>query len=423
LAPETRYAHEPSGISERETWLTRRWEREKALRVIVSVESRYTRTPDGAVWTRDGLGASFFARYRSAFDRVRVVARVADIAVAAPDSRRVDGDEIEVWPIPYYIGAGQYLRRRAAVVAAIRSAASHHDAVIVRAPSPIGTHLATVRRGAALAYAAEVIGDPRNVFAAGAVNHPLRPLLRRQQTTALQRLCRDAAAVAYVTDSYLQTHYPAGSSAVAASYSSVELPPDAYVPEPRSAGRRNSVPMLVSVGTLEQPYKGIDILLKALHQLHAMGVPAQLVHIGDGRLRPQLEQLAAELGLTKHVRFAGMLAVGDAVRRRLDDADLLVMPSLTEGLPRALIEGMARGLPAVGTVVGGVPELLAPADLVAPGDVAGLAGLIRDHLADSGRMAAASARNLARSRDFSAERLMTRRAEFYRAVREITAAR
>ena len=117
------------------------------------------------------------------------------------------------------------------------------------------------------------------------------------------------------------------------------------------------------------------------------------------------------------VEFTGALS-GAAVRSRLDAADLLVMPSRTEGLPRALIEAMARGLPAIATAVGGIPELLAPADLIAPGDPGALAAAIRSRLADPQWLADASARNLTRARAYAQAELTRRRDAFYAAVRD-----
>jgi glycosyltransferase involved in cell wall biosynthesis len=120
------------------------------------------------------------------------------------------------------------------------------------------------------------------------------------------------------------------------------------------------------------------------------------------------------------VTLTGTLPAGDAVWRQLDAADLFVMPSRTEGLPKALIEAMARGLPAVGSAVGGIPELLAPEDLVPPDDVTALADAIRRLVTDPARMTAASARNLARAADFAETALAPRRDAFYRAVRAAT---
>jgi phosphatidylinositol alpha-1,6-mannosyltransferase len=391
-----------------------------AVRVVVVAEARLQRTPDGAVWSPSDPTYRFFARYLSAFEQVRVVARVSETSTIDGDTHRVDGPDVEVWPVPYYVGPREYLLRRSALVRAVRAAVTAEDAVILRAPSPIGSLLAAARERTRLPYALEVVGDPYDVFAPGTVDHPLRPVLRWQLSRRLRHQCRSAVAVSYVTEAYLQARYPADAAAVTASYSSVRLPEAAYLPQPRTAEPDRGTYRLVSVGSLAQLYKGIDTLVAATARLVSAGLPVHLTHIGDGRFRDQLEQLAARLGITENVTFAGTLPAGDLVRQRLDAADLFVMPSRTEGLPRALVEAMAWGLPAIGSTAGGIPELLSPDDLVAPDDVPGLTEAIRRMLTDPARRTAASARNLARAADFAEAALDRRREAFYQAVRRIT---
>ena len=284
--------------------------------------------------------------------------------------------------MPHYIGPRQYLSRLPAIRQAVRAAAQRTDAVILRVPSPTGLTLADARERQGLPYGVEVVGDPYDLFAPGVVRHPLRPFLRYWGTTRLRRLCRSASAVAYVTERHLQSRYPVRPGAVHAAYSSVDLPAEAFVPHPRGPGPVPEPATLISIGSLDQLYKGIDTVIVALAELAAAGVAPRLVHLGDGRFRPRLEQLAARLGVTDRITFAGTLPAGAAVRQRLDQADLLVMPSRTEGMPRALIEAMARGLPAIGSTVGGIPELLAAEDLVAPDDPAALAAAIRRFLTE-----------------------------------------
>jgi glycosyltransferase involved in cell wall biosynthesis len=89
------------------------------------------------------------------------------------------------------------------------------------------------------------------------------------------------------------------------------------------------------------------------------------------------------------------------------------MPSRMEGLPRAMIEAMARALPCLGSTVGGIPELLSSEDLVAVGDAPGLAKKIHEVLADPARMSRMSARNLEKAREY-AEAPGERRLAFYR---------
>ncbi|GAB2962778.1 hypothetical protein GCM10027280_59570 [Micromonospora polyrhachis] len=386
------------------------------MRVAVTTEVRFLRTPDGAVWTRIPPAYRAWTGYLSAFDTVRVVARVADVAVPDDDAVRVDGPGVQVWPVPYYLGPRQYLLRRARIRRSVTAAVTDADAVILRVPSPIGTLLASALDRQGRPYAVEVIGDPYDLLAPGTIRHPLRPMLRNLTTANLRRQCHNAVAAAYVTERALQSRYPAGRMAPSFGVSDVDLDDVSYVPYPRTADRFRAPDTLVSVGSLEQMYKGIDTLLEALAILVRSGLSLRLVHVGAGRFRPLLEQLAVRLGVADRVTFTGWLSPGDAIRRQFDAADLFVMPSRTEGLPRALVEAMARGLPAIGSAVGGIPELLRAEHLVAPDDPVRLADAIRRLVTDPDRMAAASTRNLARARDFSAEELTRRRAAYYRLV-------
>ena len=102
----------------------------------------------------------------------------------------------------------------------------------------------------------------------------------------------------------------------------------------------------------------------------------------------------------------------------MDGADLFVLPSRGEGLPRAAIEAMARGLPVLGTTVGGFPELLPDDDLVPPGDVRSLVNKIREVLGSPERMTTMSARNLEQAREYRQEKLRSRQTAFNQCLSE-----
>jgi glycosyltransferase involved in cell wall biosynthesis len=179
--------------------------------------------------------------------------------------------------------------------------------------------------------------------------------------------------------------------------------------------------LLVFAGTLEAMYKAPDVLIDAVNQCVSEGLDLRLNLLGDGAHRGELEAQAARLGLGERVTFLGQLPPGEPVLAQLDRADLFVLPSRTEGLPRAMIEAMARGLPCIGTDVGGIPELLSPGEMVPPGDSQALARKIGEVLRDPDRRAGMSERNLAAARDYHKEVLRERRNALYRYLRERTA--
>jgi glycosyltransferase involved in cell wall biosynthesis len=177
---------------------------------------------------------------------------------------------------------------------------------------------------------------------------------------------------------------------------------------------------LIAVGSLETQYKGIDVLLRALRLCLDRGFDCRLVLVGEGRCRPALTALAMRLGVAHLVDFRGMLPAGESVFAALDECDLFVMPSRQEGMPRAMIEAMARGLPCIGSAVGGIPQLLDAENLVPPGNSADLAAKIIEVGKFPGRMEWMSRRCRERANDFLEQRLSGRVRDFLTHVRDAT---
>jgi glycosyltransferase involved in cell wall biosynthesis len=390
------------------------------VNVVVSVEHRFELTPDGAVWTQTQFPHRSWQPYLRVFDSLRVVARVRPVETPTEGWIRSDGPGVTFAAVPYYVGPVQYLARRRAVRRATAAAVSPGDAIVMRVPSTLANNLEPALRRAGRPFGVEVVGDPYDVFAPGANRHPLAPFFRWYFPRRLRAICRHAVRAAYVTREALQRRYPCPQGEVGVS--DVELPDEAFTAQPRAIDSAQRRFVALMIGTLAQLYKAPDVLIDAIAHCRTSGTDVELVLVGDGQFRGELEERARRLGIGAHVHFRGQLAVGEAVRRELDAADLFVLPSHQEGLPRAMVEAMARGLPCVGSAVGGIPELLAAEDLVSPGDATALAAKMREVLGDPDRRARMSRRNLETARTYRAERLAEIRCEFYRAIRDRTAA-
>ncbi len=398
------------------------------MQVTVVLDHRFQAEGDGSIWTDGPFAYSFFRRYLEVFDAVRVVARAAPPdaveAHAGGSLQRADGPGVKFAAVPCYIGPWQYLMRRgelrAAVGAALEQAREEDDAIILRIPSQLALLAFDALERSKSGFGAEVVADPLDAFAPGAARHPLRPLLRSQQSAALKRLCQAAAATAYVTERALQQRYPPAKGMFTTHYSSVELDDAAFVAGPPRP--REPLSRLISVGSMEHTQKGQDTLLEALALCNERGLGLNLTLVGDGRMRPWFERRAQKLGVASATAFRGRVASGAAVRRELDASDLFVLPSRQEGLPRAMLEAMARGLPAVGCAVGGVPELLEAKWLAAPNDAQAIAERIAVFAERPAARIAQAAQNLERAHAYHNDRLEKRRAAFYREVRSLAAA-
>lgn len=389
------------------------------MQVVVTLEHRFDQTPDGGVWTHTAFPYGFWIRYLEVFDQVRVVARIREVQAVSAEAKRANGENVSFVPVPYYLGPWQYLLRARQVTRAVRQAVRPDDAVIMRMGSQLASCLTPLLHRTSHPYGVEVVGDPYDVFVPGAVRHPLRPFFHWWFPRQLRRQCARACAAAYVSEHALQRRYPAAPHAFTTHYSSIELPQEAIVNAPRHSQLREPI-SIVSVGTLAQLYKAPDVLIDAVALCVEQGLDLQAVWLGDGKHRAEMEAYASQHRVREQMRFLGQVPAGEAVRARLDEADLFVLPSRTEGLPRAMIEAMARALPCIGSNVGGIPELLPPEDLVPAGDAKALAQKIKKVVTDRDRMARMSARNLEKAREYQDDVLRERRLAFYQYVRDRT---
>ena len=164
--------------------------------------------------------------------------------------------------------------------------------------------------------------------------------------------------------------------------------------------------------------KAPDVLVRALEELRDL--PIRVSFVGSGRQGEAVQSLAARLGVADRIHWHG--AVDDA-GRLMAAFDVFVLSSRTEGTPMVLFEAMAARVPVVSTSVGGVPDVIGPAQgLLVPADApAALAGAIRSVLADpaaAGERARSAAERL--EREYAMEPWLERHAELYGSLRDST---
>lgn len=135
--------------------------------------------------------------------------------------------------------------------------------------------------------------------------------------------------------------------------------------------------VVLAIGRLSHEKGHLDLIsaFAGLRTAHP-GLVAKLVIVGDGPERNKLETAVSSLGLSERVIFAGH---NNNVRVFYAAADLLALPSHTEGSPNVVLEAMAAGVPIVATAVGGVPEIVEDNEsalLVSAGDLSAMATAI-----------------------------------------------
>lgn len=390
------------------------------MKVVVALEARFYRTPDQEVWCDNqfNFAYSFWTRYLEVFDGVKIVARVTDVSQKGVDWKQVTGTGVELAALPAYVGVWQYLKKFLAIKRSLQNAIQPQQAYIFRVASVSANMIYPLVLKAGSAFAVEVVGDPWDIMGPGGVKHPLRPFFRYWLTFKLKRMCLHASAASYVTERLLQNRYPAPRAKVSVAASSIVLTDDAIVTEARSYIAKATW-KIITVGSLEQTTKGTDLLISAVAILRQQGLDVRLELLGDGRLRPMFAAQVAKLNLQESIKFLGNVPAGIRVREHVQSADIFVLPSRADGMPRAMIEAMALGLFCIGTQVGGMQELL-PSEWLVPINRADLlASKIKQAILHTDVMSAAAQANLQRARGFHHIILAERRHRMYTALKEI----
>lgn len=369
-------------------------------RYVHATESRMHRGTGGEIRSVNSADLrETFAPWFEVFDEVVVVARVA--ARVGDDGTPVERADFTVHPIPDYIGPVQLAARFRSVRSAVRGACGDPSSFYGgRLPGVMSTLVSANARRVGAPFFAHVVGDPEAVLKTG-VGGAVGKLASRWSRTVLRRQVARAQAVLYVSDYYLQDKYPASPGVATIARSNVAMPDEAVVDRP-ARPRESGTVALVAVGTHERLYKGHDLLIRAVRPLASRGLDVRLELVGGGRMQQALRVLARQCDVEDRVVFHGHVDEPAAVRGIIDDADIFVMPSRTEGVPRALIEAMARGKPCLGSDAGGIPELLGPDALFRADDLDALVDAVARAATDTRWLAGQAETNLAKARAIAA---------------------
>jgi len=387
------------------------------MRLLFAHDHRFYRGPAGELYSVGSFPAAVWERYLRHFDAITMLAR--DAGELLPTARLASSDHprVEVRFAPDLGTARQLIWRSRSAWEQIERAVADADAVAARLPSEIGLAAVQAARKLGKPYAVEVVGCPWDGY-----SHHGSAAARLYAPLAYWRMKRavgDAPLALYVTSNWLQARYP--SSGYSVNASNVEIEPldrqgridrDARLAA-LAAGRP---PRLGTVASLTMKTKGVQTALAALAMLRRDGLELSYSVLGPGDQAPW-RALAEREGIADLVSFDGTREAGEGVRRWLDGIDIHLQPSFQEGLPRATIEAMSRGVACIGSTCGGIPELLAPERTHRPGDVGGLAACIR-RLAESPALIAATSRaDLDKAQDYEQDVLRERRDEVYARLR------
>ena len=229
-----------------------------------------------------------------------------------------------------------------------------------------------------------------------------------------KKIIKKCDSVIYVTNEFLQKRYPNNGKSIGCS--------DVIIGELLKVNLQNRLELtstikgykqikLGIIGNYYKKYKGIDVGIKAIRELSNRGFDATLNILGEGDKEPYI-RLAQKLNIEDKINFCGVLSSGNEVLEWLDRIQIYIQPSYQEGMPRALIEAMSRGCPAVTSNVGGMPEVIDREFVHKPGDYKELAKKIEYIIINSNVAVEQVMKNFEKSKEFTKDVLDSKRDKF-----------
>ena len=313
---------------------------------------------DGRYYAASPDKFAFFQRYLRVFDQLKLVCRCETERDLAGIWVPLDRDKrIEVLPVPIYHGIKEYAKEYLNVGKSIRRVVNGCDAAVLRIPSTIALRVGDQVMASGMPFACEVVYDAEDGWRGyKGLSRLAWKLIDRQ----MRMLCSFADGVSCVTEHYLQRHYFSKKpDAFQEHYSSLALDRSFYgQPKAFPAAHTFKIAHIANqVG--EQSAKGHKQTIEAVKRLIDRDVDVEVRFAGNDRQGgiERFRDYARKLGVDNHVEFVGFLDRA-GVDRLLSEADIYVMPTIAEGLPRVIIEAMAKGLPCITTPVSGNPELV-----------------------------------------------------------------
>ncbi len=380
--------------------------------LVIATEKRFYLNQEKKFVDLDNTRSyQFWTRYLNVFDKVVIVARINKTALISKTAN-VEGKNIEVLPLTDYQGALQAILTNHIVKKEIIGYVDklQNTYILLRLPGNIGNLLANYCLRKKLNYAVEVVGDPYEVFSTQ--KNILLKAYAFIQRKKLKKIVCNATSAAYVTENYLQSIYPLPNG-FKTNYSSIQLNNIFLNQEKTFKEPKLSI---IGVGSLEFPYKGVPVLLKGLKLLKDSGIEYRMIWLGSGRLLGSYKELAKQLKIDKYVSFPGAVS-NDDIAKYLNENNIFILPSLTEGLPRSMVEAMAGSLICLGSNVGGIPELLHKECLFRADDSNAIFEKLSDVCKNFSDYKKFASINYEKAKQFLPEVLQTKRDQFYNSIK------
>lgn len=285
-----------------------------------------------------------------------------------------------------------------------------HDIVILRVPTEMANfvHKYTLKQKKTLIV--EVVGCPFDAL----WNHSLKgKAIAIPSMFSMKKLVKYSPNVIYVSNKFLQMRYPTKGNGIGCSDVRLENINDLALKERLEKIKGKNQFVIGTIGGYNVKFKCQDKVFLMLAYLKNRGIVNIRYELVGGGDNWRLKQLAQKYGVEEQVCFIGSLS-HELVFDWLDKIDCYIQPSKQEGLPRSVVEAMSRGLPCIGSTVGGIPELLEADMCFKHGKrmVEQMGDRVKELLEDYDYYARVARRNFEQSKLYDTNKLEERRKQF-----------
>lgn len=232
----------------------------------------------------------------------------------------------------------------------------------------------------------------------------MAPIMKR----LIQNMTMNSDYVHYVDD-YLVERYPTNGKILICPSVRLKIDDTKIKDRIKKIKSPSNDVYLGIIGYAHNKIKGIDTIIRSMEHL-PHNVKLQVVGRGD---HSWLDRIIIDLNLENRIEFLGTINDRQQLFNWLDNVDIYLQPSLTEGMPRATLEAMSRGCPVISTSVGGLKSIIESDYRIDTGDVKDLSNKINQLYDNEEELIRISKVNFEKAKSFDFDILNKKRDDFY----------
>lgn len=359
------------------------------------------------------INNSIIKRYLEYMDKIYILTRIRKIRPEIKNATKIENANIEIIELPNCSTLKGIFINPNKVKKIVSKYIEKSDFMIVGLPSILGNIAIDVCKKQNKQYIVELLACPWDALwnhgkITGKIMAPIQYFITKSKI-------KNSRNVIYVSNEFLQRRYPNYNNSLNCSDVILEeLDENILQKRIDKIKRDTNIYKLGLIGSLDLKYKGHNTAIKAVSLLKDT-YNIELHFLGKGS-KEYFESYAEKNKVKENVKFDGTLPAGKQVYNWIDEIDIFLIPSLQEGMPRALIEAMSRACPAIGVKTGGIPELIDKAFVCKRKAYQQIAERIELLLINKELMETEAKKNFEKSKEFQKEILYRKRKQYYEKI-------